>query len=336
MKSDHNDTQSQRYVGIIALVALIMMWGTVPVLLRGLTESVDVWTANGIRYPFSAMLFWPYLFFAARRGFSAAGGGFFASRGGQSTDGPPTRQLTWPVVRACVVPAFFSTGGQVFWGMSFYYLQASQVGFLVRATTIVVIVGSVVLFADERKLLRRVRFDVGVLLALAGFVSLSLTGDSAFESANVQGLLIMLCCSLLFGAYVVSVRKCIPQVHPTLAFAVVCQMCAAVVGTLVFAFGDYEVIWDLSGRQWIMLVTSSILGIGLGHIMLYTAIVRLGASVTTTCQSAMPFVTAAIASFALGETLTTWQWAFGGVIVIGALVLLSIKLQISATTPKPN
>ena len=93
--------------------------------------------------------------------------------------------------------------------------------------------------------------------------------------------------------------------------------------------GDYEVVWSLSGREWTMLVTSSILGIGLGHIMLYTAIVRLGASVTTTCQSAMPFVTAAIASIALGETLTAQQWGAGVVIVIGALVLLSVKLQIT-------
>ena len=315
MEPERNDPQHQRYIGIFALVALILMWGAVPVLLRGLTQSIDPWTANGIRYPLSAILFWPYLFFAARRS--------------PSPDGVPTRRLSWSVVRSCMAPAFFSTGGQVFWAISFYHLQASQVGFLVRATTIVVIIGSVILFADERKLLRRVRFYVGAILALVGFVSLALTNESVVGEANVQGLLIMLCCSLLFGAYIVSIRKCVPHVHPTLAFAVVCQLCSIVVGAVMFVQGDYEVIWSLSGREWTMLVTSSILGIGLGHIMLYTAIVRLGASVTTTCQSAMPFVTAAIASIALGETLTAQQWGAGVVIVIGALVLLSVKLQIT-------
>ncbi len=314
MEPPPNDLQRQRMYGIAALVALILMWGTVPVLLRGLTESIDLWTANGIRYPLSAILFWPYLFFAARRS--------------PPPDGTPTRQLSWSVVRACMVPAFFSTCGQIFWAMSFYYLQASQVGFLIRATTIVVIIGSVILFADERVLLRRVRFYVGALLALAGFVALSLTGESVVDGANLPGLLVMLCCSLLFGAYIVSVRKCIPHVHPTLAFAVVCQMCSIVVGAVMFAVGDYEVVWGLSGREWLMVIASSILGIGLGHIMLYTAIVRLGASVTTTCQSAMPFVTAAIASVVLGEQLTPQQWAAGAVIVIGALILLSVKIQI--------
>ena len=105
-------------------------------------------------------------------------------------------------------------------------------------------------------------------------------------------------------------------------------MCSIVVGAVMFAVGDYEVVWGLSGREWLMVIALSILGIGLGHIMLYTAIVRLGASVTTTCQSAMPFVTAAIASVVLGEQLTPQQWAAGAVIVIGALILLSVKIQI--------
>ena len=93
----------------------------------------------------------------------------------------------------------------------------------------------------------------------------------------------------------------------------------------MFLKGDYSVVTRLSFRDWILLVTSSLLGIGFGHVLLYVAIVRLGASVTTTCQSVMPFLTAAIASVMLGEQLSNAQWLSGCVIVLGAMILLSVK-----------
>lgn len=303
--------QSRRSVGVAALVALIVCWGFVPVLLRDLADSIDLWTANGIRYPLSAVLYWPYLWMAFRK---------------RDTTG--RRQLNVGLVRACLVPAIFSTIGQVFWAMAHYHLQASQIGFLVRASTIVAITGSMILFADERRLLKYRRFHLGVALALGGFIALSLASGKSVEGASATGLVVMLLCSLFFGSYIVSVRKCIPDVDPILAFAIVAQMCSAVLFVAMLCKGDYYVLASLTGREWGLVMASSILGIGLGHVLLYVAVVRLGASVTTTCQSAMPFVTAAIASVVLGERLTTPQWAAGLVIVIGALTLLSVKNSI--------
>ena len=81
------------------------------------------------------------------------------------------------------------------------------------------------------------------------------------------------------------------------------------------------------------MISSALLGIAMGHVMLYVAVQRLGAAITSSCQTLMPFVTAAVAGITLSEALTAWQWIAGCVMVAGAIVLLSIKNEISE---RPN
>ena len=312
METENQPSAHSRSIGVAALVGLIVCWAFVPVLLRDLTDSLDAWTANGIRYPLSAILYWPFLWRASRR---------------SDAKGQPL--LSRSVIRACMIPALCSTLGQFVWALAHYHLQASQIGFLIRATTIVAITGAMILFPDERRLLREPRFYIGALLAIGGFVALSLFGGAAINGANVTGLGIMFLCSLFFGLYIVSVRKCIPDVNPVLAFAIVAQLCSVVLFITMLIKGDYSVVTRLSPRDWTLLVASSLLGIGFGHVLLYVAVVRLGASVTTTCQSVMPFLTAAIASFMLGEQLSPAQWLSGCVIVVGAIILLSVKQSLA-------
>ena len=49
--------------GMAALLAVILCWGCVPVMLRGLIHAVDPWVANGIRFPLAAILYWPVLIY---------------------------------------------------------------------------------------------------------------------------------------------------------------------------------------------------------------------------------------------------------------------------------
>ena len=95
---------------------------------------------------------------------------------------------------------------------------------------------------------------------------------------------------------------------------------------LVFGLAGWWLDGRLGSGPWLML-----LGIALGHIMMYIAVQRLGAAITSSCQTLMPFVTAAAASFALSESLSRPQWIAGSVMILGAIVLLSLKHEISST-----
>ena len=140
---------------------------------------------------------------------------------------------------------------------------------------------------------------------------------------------------MFFGLYMVSVRLCIPDVEPMLAFGVVAQFVSLglIVGMLIA--GDVTRIASQTVFSWTLMVASSILGIALGHILMYMAIHKLGAAITSSCQTLMPFVTATIASSTLSETLTSRQWTGGVVMVIGAISLLSLEQVISPSQP-PN
>ena len=110
-----------------------------------------------------------------------------------------------------------------------------------------------------------------------------------------------------------------------MAFAFVAQFCSVSLIAGMFLKGDPTIIPQLSGRDWLLLTSSSMLGIAWGHMFLYASVQRLGAALTTSCQTSTPFVTAAIAGVMLGEELSPAQWVAGVVIVVGALTLLSIK-----------
>lgn len=300
--------KDRRVAGIAALTVGMFFWGVTPVILRRLTQFIDPWTTNAIRYPMAAMLYWPLLFYMRRSG-----------------------KLTKDLLKRCIVPALFSLGGQVFWALAHYELQASEVGFFVRTSTAWAILGAMILFDDERRLLYQPRFYYGLVLILIGFLAMSLLGGNAEKEGLLVdgnyslGVIYVLLASTFFGFYIVSIRYFVPNVNPMHAFGIVCQIVSVGVIVGLFAFGHVQAIGQQSAFSWSLLVSSTLLGIAFGHVLMYTAIQRLGASITSSCQSLLPFVTVSAAHLALGENLGAWQWRGGLLMVVGAIVLLSVK-----------
>ncbi len=291
--------------GILAMVGCIICWGAVPVLLRQLTSVINPWTANGVRYPAAAILYWPVLILAWSRG-----------------------QLTWRLVKRTMTPALFAWLGQVFWGLAPYYLPASAIGFYVRFSLVTALGVAMVLFPDERRLLFRPVFYVGLLLVIVGFVGFSFSGGMTHDRVVWTGILIMLACAFFFGLYGVSVRYFLMDVNPILGFAIVSQFVS--IGTFggLLLMGDAHRLVDLESADWARLVASTILGISLGHIFMYTAVQRLGAAISSSVQMVMPFVTAVLAAVVLKEHMGGWQWVAGVTMVFGATLLVTIEQRL--------
>ena len=286
-------------LAVLALLGCVFCWGVVPVILRQLVHAFNPWTANGIRYPLAAICYWPFLFVAWRRG-----------------------QLTQDLLRRTLVPASFALLGQVFWGMAPYYLPASAIGFYVRFSMVVAMAAGMFLFHDERKLLRSSLFHAGLILVIVGTVWFS-TGEEADSSwGSVMGIAVMMLCATFFGCYGVSVRYFLGDVNPVLGFAIVSQLVS--IGTLIGMglYGDPETLWTLDGADWLRVFLSTVLGISLGHIFMYSAVRVLGATISSAIQSLTPFVTAASAFWVLGEVMTPVQWLAGTTLVVGATLLV--------------
>lgn len=262
-----------------------------------------------MRYPLSAMLYWPVLLVAWRVG-----------------------ALNRQLIARCAIPASFALSGQVLWALSPYYLPASAIGFLVRMSLVWSLLGAMTLFRDERRLLRVSGFYVGLLLSVGGFTVLSVSKGMFDADVTVTGIAIILACSFFFGFYGVSVRQCLRGVHPLVGFGVVSQFVS--VGTLiaVTAFGQPQDLKSLATLGWCQLVGSSILGIALGHLFLYVGVGRLGAAITSGVQAVTPLVTVTLAIVFLGESLSAPQWVAGMAMVVGAVVLLRTQQVVLART----
>ncbi len=295
--------------GAIGLMGVILCWGSTPVLLKGLTESVDAWTANGVRYPLIAVLYLPLVIWGLRRG-----------------------DLTGRIVLACIIPACCSFMGQVLWGMAPYYLEAQAMGFFARLAVLFSTLAAMILFADERRLLRQPMFYLGGVLLVGGFIAFAYFGGYFAVAVSLTGVMIMVACAFFFGMYVVSVRHFLRDVSPLFSFAVVAQLVSIGTFSAMLTWGDYGVLADAGWRPWALLAGSAVLGIALGHVFLYAAIARYGASIATAAQTATPFVTVLLAWFFTGEQMEMAQWPAGVAMVAGTIALMRSKALLEKQT----
>jgi len=295
-----NDKQlTASFSGAAFLMGNILCWAAVPVLLRYLTHAMDAWTANGVRYPLAAILFVPILISAWRSG-----------------------DLTGSMLARCIVPSLLGCGGQILWGLSPYYLPAGTIGFLLRASLLFSLVGAMLLFPDERRLLRHSSFYVGLALSIVGFVVLSLSKMQTDREVTLAGILIAAGCSMFYGLYGVSVRYFLQGMNPLISSGAVSVIVSIGMAVLMLFVGEYGTLVDVSLGDWGLIVLSSITGITLGHYFLYAAVPRLGAAVTSAAQTLTPFVTMVLAVWFLSESLTRLEWSAGMMMVVGAAILL--------------
>lgn len=286
-------------IGSLALVGTSVCWALIPVFLKELTNHVDAFVANGIRYPFAAMLYWPILIWAWKRG-----------------------RLDRNLLRRAVVPALFSFAGQILWALAPYYLEASLIGFLVKASILWAVAGAMLLFPEERPLMSSPKFYLGLLLAVTGFVALVRADESLEVSTDVVGLCIILACSIFFGLYGVAVRHSLRGVNPALAFGVVAQFVAIGCIVLMFSFGEVADIPGLDATAWALLLGSACIGIGLSHVLYYVSLFRLGAAISTSAHMASPFFTLYLAYLFLGESMSVAQGVAGAVLIVGGLLIV--------------
>ncbi len=293
--------------GIAFLFGNILCWAAVPVMLRHLAGVVDAWTANGFRYPLAGMLYWPILFVAWQ-----------------------SNRLDATVVRRCLVPSLLAMIAQVFWALAPYHLPATAIGFFVRLSLLWSLIAAMILFRDERRLLKLPSFYAGLALLIVGFLMLSISKLRFDQQVTGTGIVIILSCAFFFGLYAVSVRYFLGGINPMVSFGVVCQFVS--IGTFVamLCFGEYSQLLEISAQNWGLLVMSAILGIALGHHFLYSAVTRLGAAVTSGAQTLAPFLTILLAATFLGESMSTIEWCGGVMMVVGAALLLIAQNQLVA------
>lgn len=287
--------------GVVFIIATLLGWSSVLLFLKYLTDYIDGWTANGWRYGLSALLWLPILILGARRGTLPEG---------------IWRRAFWPSVVNCI--------GQSCFALAPYYIGPGLEGFLLRFSILFSVGGALILFADERVLVRSGAFWGGMVLLVGGMFGTVLLGNIPLSGGTLIGILLGLGAGAFFGLYALGVRYYMRGVPAMTSFAAISLYTAiGMVGAMILMGRRHGlVVTDLSPFGWAMLVLSALIGIALGHVFYYAALARLGVAVASAVIQLAPFLNAIGALFIFGEELTRWQWISGFVLFAGALVIL--------------
>lgn len=288
-----------------ALATTILIWGTVPLILRHIAREgvLDAWTVNGFRYLFTALFWLPYLL--ARRGELAQARGLW---------------------RDAALPAACHLVGQIGWGLAPYYATASVMNFASRSSFLFAILLGFWLLPEERRLVRHPLFWLGALATVLGLCGL-FGGASDGGSTSALGFVILTVTALCWAAYGVQVRRRM-QRHPArLGFAVVSLWVAPPLLALMFALGDWRAVSQLDAFHWLLLVFTGCIAIALGHVLFYLGLRTFGPVTTEGSLSVVPFLTAVLSGQLLGERLSGIQWTGGLLLVAGTLALLAAKAR---------
>jgi drug/metabolite transporter (DMT)-like permease len=289
----------------LALFGTVMSWSIVPIFLKYFTGYIDGWTTNGIRYPFSTLLYIPWLWVVWRRGVL-------------------TRRL-WTLALAPTVVNFL---GQVLWAWAPYYIDPAFIGFLLRLTTLWAVLGSFIMFKDERRLVRCKNFWFGFLLVTGGFTMIVLGGKQSFSRATVTGIMMMFLCSIFFAAYQLFVRRNLSYVDSRTAFGMVACMTSAGLLGCMFGFGNPGQALQMPIKVSILVIVSSFIGIAVSHLLLYFAIKRIGVAICSSVNLTSAFITALLSHLLYHESLSMAQWLAGCTLVGGGILLIRAQTML--------
>lgn len=306
--TDPKPASSDTLVGSATILMTLAGWTAVPLFLEHFSHLIDAWTSNGWRYGFAALLWSPVVL-----------AGLFHKR------------LPKGLWKVTLVPGLVNSLGQVCFTWAHYKIEPGLLTFGLRIQIICVAIGAALLFPNERRIIRTKSFMVGLVMVLVGTLGTISTGDAIATDQSVFGVGLAILSGVMFAAYSISVRYFLHAVHPIVAFAVISQYTAGLMLLLMLFLGENAgaAAVRLPPVQFYLLLLSSVVGIALGHVCYYIAIARLGVAVSAGVIQLQPFAVGAFSVVLFHERLTPFQWAAGGVAVLGAALVLWVQHRLT-------
>jgi len=298
-------------VATLALTGSVLCWSTVPIFLKYFTSFIDGWVANGIRYPFAALLYIPWLIAFRRAGLLS--------------------RHTW---KLALLPASINVVSQILWAWTPYFINPGLIAFLVRLSTLWTVLGSFILFKDERALARSRTFWAGFIFAIGGFFVMTFGTHHSFGKATTTGIVLVLLTSIGWAGYQLSVRRNMQNIDSRVAFGMISLITSIGLLSCMFIFGDTNRAVQMPLHVTVLVFVSGLIGIAAAHLLFYIAIKRIGIAIASSANLASAFLTAAFSWFLFHETLTGLQWLAGVSLIIGGILLTLSQVHIRIVSKK--
>ncbi|MHC4622613.1 MAG: DMT family transporter [Planctomycetota bacterium] len=284
-----------------ASIAALLCWCSGPLFIKFLTGYLDLWTQNMLRYSVACLFWLPYLLFCVKR-----------------------KRIERRLWLWALLPAGANTLMQCFWAGAFYYLKPAFMVLLTQSSLVWIASFSILLFSQERPLLKSRRFWLGALLSITGVLGVLFFKHDFAATKTLTGISIALLAAFFWGAYTICARVAFKNTDARRAFAVMSIYTLIGLSILAFILGRPHECLEMGKRAWIFVVISGILSIAFSHVLYYSAIRRIGATIPSLVLLLQPFIILAASSVLFDEFLNILQWIFGLVLIVGsALAILA-------------
>jgi len=278
-----------------ACLGTVFFWALGPIFIKYLTDYTDSWTQNALRYS-AACLFWlPFVVTIARRG-------TFPRR-------------TW---RRAVVPALANIGMQSLWAAGLYRLAPAFMTLLTNTSILWVTGFSLILFPQERSLMRSPRIWLGLGLSVTGLLGVLYFKEDFAAAGTALGITLALGEAFMWAVYTTSVKIALRDIDSRSGFAVISLYTTAGLWVCALLLGHPGQALEIGFYPWTAIVVSAILCIAVAHVLYYAAIRRIGTTIPMLVVLSQPFIVFSLSSLFFHERLNIAQLLSGVILLLGA------------------
>ncbi len=298
--------------GYAAVFATILIWSTPSLFQFYLLPYYEPFAQNLYRYSVAFLAILPLALYRFQR------------------SGPP---LDWNVIGLCLLPAVPNVIHQVTQVASLHYMGPGVYAVFIRSSVIMTALLALVLFPEERWIIRQWQFQLGTFLGLIGAVGIFWFQPS-FQAGAVSlvGLAIAFTASFCWALYGVFVKKPAARFGTIRSFGVISFLTSIMLFPLTFAFGKIATPFQVSAEvNWILIV-SAVLCITLAHVLYYFAIREIGVALSQTLQLLSPLGAVALSAWIFGERFSLAQLWCAGVLLFGAFLATRVRPQVAVAT----
>jgi len=284
----------------LMLIAMSIVWGLNFTAIKGAVSEFQPLTFNTIRFGISSLFLLGLLWLRER------------SIGVHRKD----------LARFVLLAIIGNTAYQMFFINGIALTTATNSALILATTPIFIILFGA--FLNVEKVTSRI--VQGVILSFIGVVMIVLgTGNSlTFSNQSLLGDLLIVANPICWSIYTVLSKPMLKEYSP-LKLTAVTMAIGAVPLVLVGIPSLGTQNWaEISTSSWVGLGFSAFLAIGLGYVIWYTGVSRIGSAKTSLYDNLVTVFAVASAWIILSESMT-WIQILGAVLVFGSLYLVRRK-----------
>ena len=291
--------------GYAAVFATVLIWSTPSLFQFYLLRYYEPFAQNFYRYSIAFLAILPLALYRFRR------------------SGPPLR---WNVLGICLLPAVPNVVHQVTQVASLHYMGPGVYAVFIRSSVLMTALLALLLFPEERWIIRQWQFQAGTLLGLAGAVGVFWFQPS-FQAGHVSlaGLAIAFTASFCWALYGVFVKKPAARFGTIRSFGVISFLTSIMLFPLTLVFGKIDTPLQVGAEVNWILIGSAVLCITLAHVLYYFAIREIGVALSQTLQLLSPLGAVALSAWIFHERFSAAQMVSAAVLLFGAFLAMRVK-----------